>query len=247
MLYREYFPQAALQNYIECFWTGGAASSKAHQVLPDGCMDILFRIPRSGVKEKASAYVVGTMQSAIWVPPSETEIVAVRFKAGGAAPFLRIPAYELTDKAEPLEYFFGPSANVILDKLLHADPQNRVTLLQAELMNRLSLLGPADKIIIPLVERLLRVEAIPTVNALSKIAGVGTRQLERKFLNSVGISPKMFLRVLRLQRATKRVREGHTENWAELAVSCGYYDQAHLNREFKLLTQETPTQYLAQI
>jgi transcriptional regulator GlxA family with amidase domain len=77
------------------------------------------------------------------------------------------------------------------------------------------------------------------VGAVASRVGLSERQLERLFDERVGIGPKMFARVVRLERALAMIdrREG---SWAQIAVQCGYSDQAHLTREFRALTGLTP-------
>jgi len=69
------------------------------------------------------------------------------------------------------------------------------------------------------------------VESLADSVGLGVRQLERQFLEAVGLSPKTFLKTARLQRALLRLRAGHTP--ADVASVCGFADQAHLAREFR--------------
>ena len=68
-------------------------------------------------------------------------------------------------------------------------------------------------------------------------------QLERRFLWEVGLTPKRLSRIVRFQRAIDLLRTTD-ERWAAVALDCGYYDQAHLNREFRDFAGQSPGQYL---
>jgi transcriptional regulator GlxA family with amidase domain len=85
------------------------------------------------------------------------------------------------------------------------------------------------------------------IPAVAAKAGVGERQLERLFDERVGYGPKMFSRVVRLERSTRAIEgsraQGSIASWARLAADCGYADQAHLIREFRALTGVTPAAY----
>jgi AraC-like DNA-binding protein len=74
---------------------------------------------------------------------------------------------------------------------------------------------------------------------VSSAAGVSERQLERLFDERVGYGPKVFARVVRLERSVRALR-GSIASWARLAADCGYSDQAHLVREFRALAGVTP-------
>ena len=69
------------------------------------------------------------------------------------------------------------------------------------------------------------------VETLAASAGLGVRQLERQFLEAVGLSPKRFIKTTRLQRALQLLRGGQPP--ADVAEACGFSDQAHLSREFR--------------
>lgn len=74
--------------------------------------------------------------------------------------------------------------------------------------------------------------------------GFSERQLERLFLNAVGLRPKLFARIVRLHRAVRRIADRHAENLAEIAAECGYSDQAHFGRDFLDLGRLPPSPYV---
>jgi AraC-like DNA-binding protein len=69
--------------------------------------------------------------------------------------------------------------------------------------------------------------------------GISSRQLERRFKSRVGLLPKLFCRMQRFQRVFQEIDEDRP-NWVEAAMSCGYYDQAHLIRDFRDFSGKTP-------
>ena len=73
------------------------------------------------------------------------------------------------------------------------------------------------------------------VAALTAATGWSHRHLATRFRQQVGLSPKAFGRVLRFQRAVDLLRAPAPPALAEIAASCGYFDQAHLNRDFREL------------
>jgi transcriptional regulator GlxA family with amidase domain len=75
-------------------------------------------------------------------------------------------------------------------------------------------------------------------------AGLSTRQFERRFRQAVGISPKLFSRMQRFQRVFSALEESGAK-WADAAVECGYYDQAHLIRDFQEFAGKPPAALLA--
>jgi transcriptional regulator GlxA family with amidase domain len=79
---------------------------------------------------------------------------------------------------------------------------------------------------------------ITDVASLAAAAGVSLRHLERRFLADVGLTPKAFARIVRLQAALGRIAGG--EPLADVAHACGYYDQPHMTRDFSWLAEISP-------
>lgn len=84
-----------------------------------------------------------------------------------------------------------------------------------------------------------------SVQDMAKLACLSPRQLERRFLDTVGLPPRYFCRVARFDRFVRLWGLKPGQLLTTLAQECGYFDQAHLNREFKRFTAESPTSYLA--
>jgi AraC-like DNA-binding protein len=82
-----------------------------------------------------------------------------------------------------------------------------------------------------------------SIDRLVADAGISNRQLERRFLCEVGLSPKQLCRILRFQQIF-RALNGNDATWAAVALDCGYYDQAHLIRDFRQFSGVTPAALL---
>lgn len=82
------------------------------------------------------------------------------------------------------------------------------------------------------------------ITALAESVCWSQRQIERKFGQQVGLTPKRLARVLRLQHAAALLSAGHRPG--EAASICGFYDQAHLTREFTALTARSPLRFIAE-
>jgi AraC-like DNA-binding protein len=75
--------------------------------------------------------------------------------------------------------------------------------------------------------------------------GWSRRHLAARFRDQVGLPPKVVARVLRFQCALRLMGTDGGPAWSDVALACGYYDQAHLNREFRSLAGCAPTRYFA--
>uniref|UniRef100_UPI000DE5303C helix-turn-helix domain-containing protein n=1 Tax=Nonomuraea lactucae TaxID=2249762 RepID=UPI000DE5303C len=88
--------------------------------------------------------------------------------------------------------------------------------------------------------RLLGTGGRVTVSSLAGSLGWSHRHLVARFHDEVGITPKAAARVIRFGRAARMLRSGTAI--ADAAAACGFYDQAHMNREFRALGGTTPGQ-----
>ncbi len=97
--------------------------------------------------------------------------------------------------------------------------------------------------------RLLATSGIMPISALVSETGWSDRHLRSAFATQIGLTPKAAARVIRFHRARitlqRRAAAGRRLELADLAAGCGYYDQAHLDLEFRALAGSPPTTWLA--
>jgi len=235
MSYRESLPHPALRPYVDRMWlrtpereSPGAVS----RILPDGCIDILVDV------DSGEARVVGTMTRALTYAGGAKSLAAVRFKPGGAAGFLRVPAEELTDRVV--------SARELGLRWLEPQPARPgaasavLAALERQLLTRLDTLSTRQEVRYG-ARRLFAAQA-PSVQELARELGQSRQQLARTFRRELGISPKQLGRVARLQRAIDRLQRGPIGSLAQQALELGYYDQAHMARDFRALAGITPAE-----
>src|SRR6185369_16293025 len=104
--------------------------------------------------------------------------------------------------------------------------------------------GTDDDLVTEAVGQITRTWGMLDLASLAGHLGISSRQLERRFERRVGLPPKLFGRMQRFQRVFHQIEDGRP-SWVNAAVACGYYDQAHLIRDFKDFSGEAPTALLA--
>ena len=243
--YREFPPGPCLAGSVECFWasTVSPASRTAfsHQVLPDGCMDLLFNF-RAGDGRRAS--VIGTMiRPRTFTAIGPVDLFGVRFRPGGLAAYVALEADELVDAQVDLANFWGPLAQEVWHRLGEATSADRVRLLQEVLRARANGGPQTDPFVRHCVSRIEAARGWLRIGDLEKSTGLSARQLERKFARHLGISPKTFARVIRFKGVMAAADRPDTPDWVGLAGDFGFADQPHLVREFKTFSGLTPVEY----
>jgi len=229
-------PPAALAPVVDTFWqsegTGGPI-----RVLPDGCMDFIFDL------ERGTARLIGAMTEAAIVQVRACDrCIGVRFRPGMAAPYVDAPAADIVDGAAPLDDVTRAHRFALAERVAEApnDAARRRLIADFLLTPRARVRAPDPRLRRAVC--FLRQRTGPgAVRALVTELGVSERQLERLFSAHVGLGPKAFARVARLERAVALLG-GFVRAQAALAARAGYSDESHLIREFRVLTLTTPAE-----
>jgi AraC-like DNA-binding protein len=171
--------------------------------------------------------------------------MGVDFKAGGAYPFVGPPAGELRNAHLPLEALWSIRAvDELRERLMQTQtPEERWQLLEQALLAQLA--RPLHHH--PAVTLALRAFAAPRgpviARVVDQVALSHTRFID-VFRDEVGLSPKQYCRVRRFRRVLLRTWGEERPNWAQVALACGYADQAHLTREFQQFAGVSPSVFL---
>lgn len=258
LFYREIVPHTALASFVKCFWIWRADSAQPwanrESILPDGCTELLFDFTepmnQGGADPSATSErefeLAGQLSFAReFRQIGAINMLGVRFHAHGIFPFLGHPLFELTDRVVSLNEVWRSLSKDLSPVLLEApDDRRRIQLVERALLSlvRKQELHP-DFHVRNAVECINANGGLITVEALACEVGLGRRQLERKFALQVGISPKLYTRVLRLRRIMSLVQHVEEYDWARVVADCHFYDQSHLLRDFKALSGQTPSEF----
>lgn len=243
--YREHAPSEALRRFITCYWTFRAPLGSAlNRVLPDGCVDLLFDLGERSLAGASRATFVGPMTRPLTLEvPRGVDLLGVRFRPGGGSAFLATGLALLRDVSPPLDDLWGARQGSLLAERLAetGSVAERLRVVDRELLARLALARAPHPKVRAAVEALRRAPAGASVAGLSVRLGLGERQLQRLFLDHVGVGPAFFRRVMRLQAIVRAMPEAAEQGWARLALDLGYADQAHLTRDVRALSGLSPT------
>jgi AraC-like DNA-binding protein len=241
--YVEYPPPAGLRAQVECFWSRTTSSHALDvtRVLPDGCVDIVLGFNGT----LAFAQAVGTMTRPLVVRDREhTSIAGVRFRAGYARVVFGLPASELTDLRVPLEEVWPDAGPLLEDLAPLSGALPAVVALRRVLEERLKGVSAAPRDVNVAIERVVLAQGNLRIGALGPTLGLTRQHLARQFAEHVGVSPKMFARVVRLRSLLARIRNADEVEWSALALSLGFFDQSHLIDDFRALTGLPPSRWL---
>ncbi len=258
MLYRSYTPGLPLAHYIEYFWyyEGLTSPHAREKLLPDAAMELVIDLtdvpkklhdnthPRRFTTFRNS-WISGMQQGFLVIGNEpDSSMMGVHFRTGGAFPFFGFPMAELASQVVELERVWNADALELRERLLEqpaVDGKFRVlgAFLLARARRRLEPDGAVNF-------ALRQIAAGPelAVRKLAQDLGLSQKTLISRFNTRVGLAPKRMGRVYRFQRVLQEVKRKECVDWADLAVNCGYYDQAHFNHDFREFSGLSPTQYL---
>jgi AraC-like DNA-binding protein len=171
--------------------------------------------------------------------------VQMNFTPVGAARFLGLPLGELANRVVDLDDVLGPAARRLAEQLAEAPGWvARFALLDRFILERLREARPVAPFVAWAWQRLAQSDGGCAIGALATEIGCSRKHLIHGFRAELGLPPKTVARILRFQRATGLIQRDNGVRWAELALDCGYYDQAHLIRDFREFADSTPDEFL---
>jgi AraC-like DNA-binding protein len=246
MRYAEYAPSPRLARLVERFWVlEGHATGAPDAIFPDGRIELVFHYGGPfwrhsegdrAVRQPGSLLVGQMIEPVILAPEGHAGVAAIRLRPAAARTLLGFALAEVTGRFVDLESIF-PSVAGLREQLAEAeDDAARVAALERWLTQRTC--PPPRTDTEAAVSAILRSGGRASIDALAARSGLGVRQLERTFKDDIGLSPKTFARIARLQAALGRIRDGRP--LGEVAAACGFYDQAHMTRDFRQLATMSP-------
>lgn len=256
-----YVPPPPLANFIEMFWQweGYAPQHPKERILPTGLMeltisltDVPFRIydplrndePHSiygamALGGRSNHFVIETCQP--------MTILSAWFKAGGAVPFFGASGREIHNLHVPLEAVWGYAAQLFYEQLLEAQTASaRFRILEGALFERLVQSKARHRAVDYALKLFGTAPQKPTIRSVVDQIALSPPRFIQVFREDVGLTPKQFCRVQRFQQATRLIAQGQYIDWVDVALACGYYDQAHFINEFRHFAGITPSAYAPQ-
>ena len=256
--YVEYPASPSLRPYVKCHWVledpGASAGDPAEPVVPDGSMELVVHYGAPYLRQAAGgrrgtparAALAGQITAPLWLRPTgPTGVIGVRFHPHGAGFFVRDRLADLRDSVVDAAALWGAAARHLPEQIGEAQGDGaRIAVLESFLHGQLR--PPRDASLwMAATGHLVASDGQSSVDALLAATGAGRRRLERGFARTVGLAPKQLARILRFQAVFERMGAAPRARWSEVALDCGYYDQAHLIRDFRALTGMTPAAWFA--
>lgn len=241
--YMEFAPCEALKPYIRCFWgtrravtQEGDSTDQLGIVIPDTCMDIIFSVDFTHNKINSSFCGIDDRTFITCKDGKEKKtflVFAVRFYPWSAALFAEESLRETKNAFFDADCHF-PAVRKAIEQYLFdvTDICQIIPVVEKILQSRLNE-RHQNQTVVQAVAKMLEKKGNISVAALEQDVFVGSRQLQRLFMEYVGASPKSLAAMVRYQYIWNELLLEKNFNIADAAYRYGYSDQSHLCHDFK--------------
>jgi AraC-like DNA-binding protein len=260
-MYAQYQPAPVLRQLVRCYWSFTDSSpalqtegeeGEVERIVPDGCPELLFHFgtPHAGQRDAApQVVIVGQLSAPLLLKrQGPVDVVGIRFSASGARRLGLPPMQELTDARVDCSALGTPPLWHALARALGTaqslEGAARIAVLEKCLLGLLAEVATQAPDLVDLcVQEIERSGGQVRIELVAKGFCISVRQLERRFLAAVGVTPKAYCRIVRFERACKEAKRLAWGGWSQVAADCGYFDQPHLVLDFQHFTGQSPREF----
>jgi AraC-like DNA-binding protein len=246
MFYRELVPPEGLQRVVLSFWEFAVPETSqptGQEIFPDGCVSVIYvRQPAGGVHVVGLS---GLYTRTVVQPMNPGDVVwGMRVSPAALAAVLSDDPASMVDRS-----LYGAEANPTLltglAEELSSIPDLETSVAVFENLVREIAAGPdpTDTVVEQAVRTIEETRGETRVADLAEMLGLSTRQFQRRFKRSAGISPKQYIRARRIRATAIDIIRQNAQNWAERAANLGFADQSHLSHEVVSLTNRSPSSF----
>lgn len=199
----------------------------------------------NGTASARSSFVAGLHETHALVSAIGPQYcLQVDFTPIGAHRFFGVAMSELRNRSVPLEDVLGSAAALLIERLHNAENwPRRFAIMDEVLAARISQSTREAAGVAWAWRQIVSSCGTGDVGTLAEEVGCSRKHLITQFHQQVGMPPKKLGRILRFNRTLRLSKDDDNPDWGTIARHCGYYDQAHLIREFRQFSGLTPTEY----
>lgn len=256
--YLTYVPGPPINEFVDYFWLfEGGQTARKERILPSATSELVVNLRADDVRihdrkqpeqyTRFSGAVISGAYSRVFICDAmqHESMLGVHFKPGGAFPFLGTLASELSDAHADLVDLWGQSALELRERLCAVSThRERFQVTEEVLTWRLRHSRKGHPAVATALHLLGPAGIGASVRDVAREVGICQRRFSQVFAAQVGLRPKLFSRILRFERARTLADQIKRLDWAQLASTCGYFDQSHLINDFQEFSGLSPTDYL---
>ncbi|QOG02889.1 helix-turn-helix domain-containing protein [Flavobacterium sp. MDT1-60] len=246
----DFIPTDQLKPFVRTYKIIESQDELVNRVLPNTSLAIAFRCKGNVNYIRENRYdnlpistISGIRKSVRLINYSkDTATIVIQFKEAGAKAFFKEPLHELFEESVSLDNFIPQEKIAIIEELLAEAKTNnqKIAIIEQFLLSRLHDYKP-DKLISAAVAIIQSKKGVVRIKELADTLYISQDAFEKRFRKTIGSSPKQFCYVVRIKSIIDQKQDN--QNLIELAFDAGYFDQPHFNKDFRLFTGQTPSEF----
>jgi len=254
---REYPSSAELQPFVQSYWTGDFNTRSTHNfsqsVIPNGFVELIIHLTddhcelfrRNSWGNSPACTLLGLYTKPYAVKFSaHVKVFGIRFNPEGIYNVFGIPTSEFPETFEDMAFVGGPDFATYCARLRECKSmQGRFHLTDAFLLKNLSKHNRLHDYV-GAAAAMIRTNSRMRMDTLHERIAISPRQLQREFKARIGISPKVYMRIARMNAIQRYLNTNTIVDLTGLAYAYGFSDQSHLIKEFHALTGSRPGRFL---
>lgn len=254
---KEYPPAPVLCDFIDCYWhavfPGSTDRVNEVKILPSGFVDLVlhrsvpnFQLVLGGHPFHSTRFLLG----GFWTAPytarfsDRIEVFSIRIKPEAMASLFEVPASQFVNNPADITDVFSDELVAFCSRIKDAENLHACIVMADAFFLQKACRVKHKNGYVHRASSMIRKNGAISVEQLSDEVCISRRQLERQFKQSLGISPKMYIRISRMNRMLGLLRAETRTPLSQLSFAAGYFDQAHFIRDFRALTGEAPATLL---
>lgn len=229
-------PAVELARFVSQYWLSLDNSAPVYTALPDGCIDLVLEVSADGCR----SWIYGSTTRPTAIPCVRgIHYLGIRFQPGQSRHFITSAANEITDSREDLRTLMQFPAEHIAARITTNAVFDELDAILSELLRHAP---PVASYVDHIVDHVERRHGLVRVDQVASQFNKSRRQLERAFLQTVGVQLKFFCMISRLRHAADLIVHPGVRSLANVSHDAGYSDQAHMTRDFTRLAGVSPRQ-----
>jgi AraC-like DNA-binding protein len=242
-----------LAGAVERLWySEGMLVSPRERIFPNGLLELIVHLGEEyrlveGTGAFGTTCLSGLQSRPIVIDgPARHRVLGIRLRPAGARALLACPLSEVTDLSLDLEDALGRAAVELAERVAEArSVEERFRIAAGWVVERiLRASSSVEEGVVWATAQIEKSGGAVAIADLREELGVSKARFVAAFREQVGVAPKLYARIIRFRRSLALL-QGGSMSLVDVALASGYYDQPHMNAEFRALGGVTPSEFLA--
>jgi AraC-like DNA-binding protein len=244
--------ESAISEFADCLIAYAFEGKDFYTLIPEGSFEILFNIQgeflhqsscTTTLKKEPQCMLSGLHSEAYDIMPIDGRgiCIGIQLKQGWVGNIFNSPLVELKNRVVDLSEIFGSPVSHLYDLLINdACLMQQFKIIEDFFGTNSNYRKPR---LPPSIYQYLRENSFATIDHLKDLLNYSNSHIRKLFYEEIGMSPKEYVRILRVSKAAEIIKIGTYSSLTDLTYQFGYCDQSHFIKDFKSVTKRSPGEF----